>query len=96
MIGRQREILNFIGEFIDAQGYSPSFQDIADHTSLKSLATVSKHIDNLIAQGKIVKKANAARSLELTDSVSESRFKFIGRGEKKLYDTISKTYWTRK
>ena len=93
MTSRQREILNFVGEFIDEKGYSPSFQDIAVATKLRSLATVSKHVDGLIAQGKMVKVANTKRSLEIVDSIPQNRFKLEKSG--KLWDTALGCYWTR-
>ena len=93
MTSRQREILNFVGEFIDKKGFSPSFQDIAKATKLRSLATVSKHIDGLIAQGKLVKSPNTKRSLEIVDSIPESRFKM--RGTDRMWDSELKCYWVR-
>src|SRR5271156_5664522 len=39
---RQREVLDFISNFVQRNGYSPSFEEIARGLSLKSLATVHK------------------------------------------------------
>ncbi|MEI9969618.1 MAG: hypothetical protein WDM87_13695 [Terracidiphilus sp.] len=44
---RQKEVLDFLEAFVSRNGYSPSFEEIARGMSLKSLATVHKHITNL-------------------------------------------------
>ncbi len=48
---RQKEVLDFISNFVQRNGYSPSFEEIARGLSLKSLATVHKHITNLQKKG---------------------------------------------
>ena len=39
--------VDFISGFVEENGYSPSFDEIARELNLKSLATVHKHITNL-------------------------------------------------
>jgi repressor LexA len=41
---RQKEVLDFIAQFVEQNGYSPSYQEIANGLDLASLATVHKHI----------------------------------------------------
>src|SRR5271156_5417401 len=48
---RQREVLDFISNFVQRNEYSPSFEEIARGLSLKSLATVHKHITKLQKKG---------------------------------------------
>lgn len=48
---RQREVLNFVNEFIEIKGYSPSYQEIADGLGLSSKGSVARHIETLEAQG---------------------------------------------
>ena len=62
---RQKEILDYIGAFIDDQGYAPSFEEIADHFGYSSLATVHEHLSNLERKGYIRKSYNESRSVEL-------------------------------
>ena len=62
---RQRQILNFIGEFIHEHGYSPSLEEIGQGMNLSSLATVHKHLINLQAKGFMRRLANRSRSIEL-------------------------------
>jgi repressor LexA len=44
---RQREILDYLNEFIEQHGYAPSLEEIGRRFSLSSLATVHKHLTNL-------------------------------------------------
>ncbi|MFQ5888493.1 MAG: transcriptional repressor LexA [Gemmatimonadota bacterium] len=63
---RQKEILDFIESFLDARGYSPSFEEIAAFFGYRSLATVHEHLTNLEAKGYIRKNYNESRSIELS------------------------------
>ncbi len=62
---RQREILDFLGEFIQQHGYAPSLEEIGRRFSLSSLATVHKHLTNLQEKGFIRRSWNRSRSVEL-------------------------------
>lgn len=62
---RQKEILDYISEFIAAQGYAPSFEEIAESFGYASLATVHEHLSNLERKGYIRKSYNESRSIEL-------------------------------
>jgi len=65
---RQKEILEFITEFIDREGYSPSMEEIAGHFHFASLNAVFKHLEALEARGYLHRDANRARSIELKRS----------------------------
>jgi len=62
---RQREILDFITEFIGSRRYSPSLEEIAEHFGLSSVATVHKHVSNLEKKGFIRRDWNRSRSIDL-------------------------------
>ncbi len=62
---RQKEILDHIGEYIEAHGYAPSFEEIASYFGYSSLATVHEHLSNLERKGYIRKAYNESRSIEL-------------------------------
>jgi repressor LexA len=55
---RQREILEFISDYIQKKGYKPSYQQIAIHFSLSSKAGIAKHIANLEKKGFIRRRRN--------------------------------------
>ena len=62
---RQREILDYLDEFIQQHGYAPSLEEIGRRFSLSSLATVHKHLTNLQDKGFIRRAWNRSRSVEL-------------------------------
>lgn len=62
---RQREILDFITDFINKKSYAPSIREIGDHFGLSSPATVHAHIENLKEKGFLKTSYNEARSIEL-------------------------------
>jgi SOS-response transcriptional repressor LexA len=70
---KQRELLNFIGNFITAHGYSPSYREIMAGLGYTSVATVSLHVRSLISRGHLRKRDYSARSLELTEPLAETK-----------------------
>src|SRR5438046_10542248 len=44
---RQKEMLDYLQAFIAEHGYAPTLDEIGQHFSLASLATVHKHLGNL-------------------------------------------------
>lgn len=53
---RQKEILDYITEFIDSRGYEPSYQQIAKHFQINSKSAIAKHIAALEQQGLITRR----------------------------------------
>src|SRR5580700_11615031 len=62
---RQKEVLDFISGFVQRNGYSPSFEEIAHGLNLRSLATVHKHITNLQNKGLLQRAHNRSRSIDV-------------------------------
>ena len=62
---RQKEVLDFISSFVQRNGYSPSFEEIAHGLDLRSLATVHKHITNLQSKGLLERAHNRSRSIDV-------------------------------
>src|SRR5512135_177867 len=62
---RQRQVYDFIAGFVQAHGYSPSFEEIGDGLGLSSLATVHKHISNLEKKGLLRRDYNRSRSIDV-------------------------------
>lgn len=62
---RQREVYDFLSEFVDKNGYSPSYQEIGDGLGLSSLATVHKHVTNLQEKGLLKRDYNRSRSIDV-------------------------------
>jgi repressor LexA len=62
---RQKEILTFLEGQIQHKGYAPSFEEIAEHFSFQSLATVHEHLTNLERKGYIHRTHNESRAIEV-------------------------------
>jgi len=69
---KQREILNYIEEFIRDNGFGPSYREMMRALGLKSVSTVAAHVDGLIAKGFLEKRENSARSLRVVAKPGET------------------------
>jgi repressor LexA len=67
---RQRQIIDFIAQYIQKNSYSPTLQEIANAIGVSSLATVHEHLGALERKGVIKKYEGSVRGIELTDSLS--------------------------
>jgi len=63
---RQKEILEYVRNFIDENGYAPSYREIAYYFEFSSTGTVAEYIGILEEKGYITKESMDARSLQLT------------------------------
>lgn len=88
---KQRELLNYLAEFIEANNYAPSYREVMKALNYKSVSTVANHIDSLITKGYLSKRDNSARSLEIVslsdDDVIANRNNV---GNKDTIDVISR------
>lgn len=69
---RQKEILNYISQYIQKNGSSPTLQEIADAMSLSSLATVHEHLQTLVKKGIIRRFEGAVRGIEIVDQTIDA------------------------
>jgi repressor LexA len=70
---RQKEVLDFIADFIDENGYSPSYDELAQGLNLASLATVHKHIQGLESRNYLRRGFNQSRSIEISPKYLQER-----------------------
>ncbi len=86
---RQRQIVDFIAQYIQRNGFSPTLQEIADAIGVSSLATVHEHLQALQRKKVIKKYDGAVRGIELldrtflkmTDSVDLPLMGYIAAGQ---------------
>lgn len=74
---RQKEIVDFISQYIQKNNSSPTLQEIASAMGLSSLATVHEHINTLVKKGVIKKYEGAVRGLEIVSENFESNLSGI-------------------
>ena len=85
---RQRQIVDFIAQYLQKNGYSPTLKEIANSIGVSSLATVHEHLQALQRKKVIKKHDGAVRGIELldrtfvkmTDSVDLPLMGFIAAG----------------
>lgn len=63
---RQKQVLDFIAEFLAENEYAPSFEELAHGLGLASIATVHKHLTALESKGYLKRSFNQSRALEVT------------------------------
>jgi repressor LexA len=70
---RQKDVLDFIADFIEENGYSPSYEELAHGLKLASLATVHKHIQALESRNYLKRLFNQSRSIEVSAKYVQER-----------------------
>ena len=64
---KQLAVLNYLQDFTEEKGYSPSYREMVAGLGLSSVSAVAEHVENLVEKGVLKKVPGAARSLEILD-----------------------------
>lgn len=75
---RQKEVLDYITQYIEVHGYAPSYREIAEAFNLGSVATVADHVETLVSKGLLRKSDNSARSLQLVKDEDFEEDHYVG------------------
>jgi len=67
---RQKQIFDFISEYINKHEVSPTFKEIKRRFKLRALSTVHQHIETLIDKGYLNKNENS-RGVEVKKSIED-------------------------
>src|SRR5262249_11745583 len=70
---RQRQVYDFLAQFIEKHGYSPSFEEVGEGLGLTSLATVHKHISNLADKALNKRQENRSRCIDVMPVLTRVR-----------------------
>ncbi len=70
---RQRQILDFISQYIQRNGYSPTLAEIAQALGVSSLATVHEHLETMEKKGVIKRREGTVRSIEIIEKEMAQR-----------------------
>lgn len=68
---RQKQILDFLSQYMQANGSAPTLKQIADAIGVSSLATVHEHLTTLEKKGLIKREQGKSRSIELMEIADE-------------------------
>ncbi|OGE25666.1 repressor LexA [Candidatus Daviesbacteria bacterium RIFCSPHIGHO2_02_FULL_39_12] len=74
---RQKEILDFLKQYINKYGYSPTLGEIANAIGVSSLATVHEHLQTLVQKGVIKRFEGAVRGIEVLDQTVASHLQGV-------------------
>ncbi len=74
---KQKQILEFISQYIQINGYSPTLQEIADSMGLSSLSTVHEHLQALERKNIIKRYEGAVRGIEIVDNSVNANLSII-------------------
>lgn len=64
---RQRQILDYVNQYIQKNGYSPTLVEISKALGVHSLATVHEHLETMQKKGVIKRRGGAVRGIEITN-----------------------------
>lgn len=64
---RQQEVLDFIREFIDSHGYSPSTREIQQHFNFSSQNAAMNHVNALVSKGKLSRVTRFSRTIRVIE-----------------------------
>ena len=70
---RQKEILDFIRNYREASGISPTQREIREHFDLSSFGTVQKHLKRLEEKGALSREWNRSRGISPSEPKTTSR-----------------------
>ncbi len=65
LTNRQQEILNFIHEFRDENGYPPTLREIGRRFEISSTFGVKRHLEALVKKGYLNIESNASRGISI-------------------------------
>ena len=65
---KQRQILDYLRDYIQERGHSPTLAEIAKAIGVRSLATVHEHLQTLVRKGVIRRYEGIVRGIEVLDN----------------------------
>ncbi len=100
---RQKEVFDYIKQYIESHGYEPSYELIARHLAVTSKAGIARHIEALEAQGLLARRReNGSFWLDLrpvatiADAVCEIEWLKISKDETYVEDWESQPLYVPK
>ena len=65
LYNKERQVLEFIAQYIQRHGYAPTLSEIAESLGVNAVSTVHEHLERLVQKGFIKKTAGFERGIEL-------------------------------
>ena len=71
-INKEKQLLNFINEYVDANGYPPTVREMCHAVKVSSTSTIAYYLNKLENNGFIKKSPNKNRALEVVQSPKQA------------------------
>lgn len=65
LYSRERQLLDFIAQFIQRFGYAPTLQEMADAVGVRAVATIHEHLRNLEGKGYLKLTTGTKRGIQV-------------------------------
>ena len=72
------EILNYVNQFVQENGYAPSVREIGEAVGLRSTASVSYHLQQLQLKGQLLKAESKGKKRAITSAVRPGQIPVVG------------------
>lgn len=73
LTAKQKRLLDYIADYIDERGYSPSYDEMKQAMELSSVATIHKHVEALEERRYLRRTFNHSRSIDVTPAYAAAR-----------------------
>jgi len=74
MTKKQKQIYDYIAQYITKYGYAPSLTEIRDRVKINTISTIHGYISRLIKAGMLKRVKGVSRSIELVKTKASSMF----------------------
>lgn len=75
---RQKEIYDYVKNYIETKGISPTFDEIRKRLKLSALSTIHQHIEAIIDKGFLTKNDKLTRGIELREEEKLIKIPLVG------------------
>lgn len=88
MTEKQKQVLLFISEYIENNGFTPSYQEMCDELGIKSKSHIHNIVKNLEQQGYIQSIRGKTRSISIVSQNKDRKIKKLKRENQQLKDLL--------
>lgn len=85
---RQQEVLTFIEQFRNENGYPPTLRQIGKQFGISSTFGVKRHIDALVKKGYILVESNASRGITVLSNFESIQLSPISNDLEKFFKRV--------
>lgn len=91
MTEKQKQVLLFISEYIENNGFTPSYQEMCDELGIKSKSHIHNIVKNLEQQGYIQSIRGKTRSISIVSQNKDRKIKKL-KAENQQLKTLLKEW----